>query len=334
MVRKYLIIRFSSFGDIVQCMGAIAAVKSGEIHWLVRSDLAAIPAANPDIIVWPFDRKEGFFGLLRLGLKLRRQGFTHIYDAHSNIRSRLICFLLKPLPGLGAKLIRRSKERLKRFLLFSLRINYFPSPFKGMHSYLVPLNKWGLGLNEQTKQSWGLPEIQAQWCNKVVLCPSAAWEMKRWPIDAWKKLILALPGVQFVILGGPQDIFCQSIAESAPERVINLAGKISLIESCAIVARASLVISADTGLIHVADLLGIKGILLEGPTAFGRTSGQQIEVLGVELPCRPCTKDGRGNCSQKVWQRCMVEITPDAVAVVAKRLLGPESLCASPITND
>ena len=88
----------------------------------------------------------------------------------------------------------------------------------------------------------------------VTLVPSANWEMKRWPVAYWKALVALLPEYRFVILAGPKDTFCEEIRSAAPERVINLAGKTSLMESSYIVLRSNLVISADTGFMHAADL--------------------------------------------------------------------------------
>jgi heptosyltransferase-2 len=134
----------------------------------------------------------------------------------------------------------------------------------------------------------------------IALVPSAAWEMKRWPLPLWKKLIELMPEHHFVVLGGKEDHFCEELKLVAPLRVENLAGKLTLVESCALIEGSGLVISADTGLLHVADVLGVKALSLMGPTAFGFTTGKQIVTLEVDLPCRPCTKDGRGNCSQNV----------------------------------
>jgi len=57
------------------------------------------------------------------------------------------------------------------------------------------------------------------------------------------------------------------------------------------------------------------------PTAFGFATNENIKTLEVELDCRPCTKDGRGACSQETYQRCMVEITPEQVAESALKIL-------------
>lgn len=314
---KVLIIRFSSFGDIVQAMSCLddlsLAYRDLEVHWLVRSDLSEVVAFDSRVNVISYDRKGGWKGLMLLAKELREHKFDIVYDAHLSLRSRILKLLLKPLPLIGPKWIVRSKERIKRFFLFKLGINFFPSPYKGMDSYRNPLNKIGIRPGKTLHPKWNIAKMP-EYKDKVVLCPSAAWEMKRWPVDHWKKLIQLLPDKQFVILGGPQDHFCEDIANVDRTRVQNLAGKLSLKESCLVVASAAMVVSADTGLIHVADLLGVSGISLMGPTAFGFCSNDNIVTMGVDLKCRPCTKDGRGSCSQDVYQKCMVEIAPEMVA--------------------
>jgi heptosyltransferase-2 len=55
-----------------------------------------------------------------------------------------------------------------------------------------------------------------------------------------------------------------------------------------------------------------------GPTAFGFTRSIKIKTMESDLSCRPCSKDGSGKCSQKIYQKCMVDITP---ALVAKEIM-------------
>ena len=135
-----------------------------------------------------------------------------------------------------------------------------------------------------------------------------------WPVSYWKELVALLPEYRFVILAGPKDTFCEEIRSAAPERVVNLAGQTSLMESSYIVLRSNLVISADTGFMHAADLFRVPAFALMGPTAFGFPTGPTVEILETALPCRPCTKDGRGKCKLAVYQKCMVDITPQQVA--------------------
>lgn len=327
---KILLIRFSSFGDIVQGMSVLGPLRQrfpqAEIHWLCRKDMQDfLGASEYQVKVWAFNRDDGLVGLIKLALELRKFHFTHVYDAHSNLRSRIVSVILRFARPLN--FIRRSKERWKRFLLFWFRINKFPKPFKGMLSYQKPLTKWGVDPLEFNYQKWNFPESVTQTINelkitqKIVLAPSAAWEMKRWPISHWKELIYKLPQFEFVVLGGPKDDFCRELEAVDSTRVKNLAGQLSLIESCCVINQAQLTISGDTGILHVADLLGKKGIALIGPTAFGFPSSSFIKTLEVSLPCRPCTKDGRGRCIQPVFKKCLVDITSSEVTQCASNLL-------------
>lgn len=331
---KVLIIRFSSFGDIVQCSSIVELIRQkfgaqNEIHWATRIDFDYLVKLNSEVNhVWAFEKKLGFIGLIRFALKLRSENFTHVYDAHNNLRSNIIkLFLMGRFSR--PNLVTRSKDRWKRILLFNFRINKFPKPFKGIESYIAPLSAWGITQLSKTKfVKWTFkPEVEVKLQSLalppkfIALVPSAAWEMKRWPLDHWKKLIELLPGVQFIVFGGKEDRdFSEALVAIDPVRVTNLAGKLSLVESCSLINKASLVISADTGLLHVADVLGVKALSLMGPTAFGFTMSSLIKTLEVDLECRPCTKDGSGKCSQAIWQRCMVEITPTRVASEAQNL--------------
>jgi heptosyltransferase-2 len=327
---KILVIRFSSFGDIVQTMSVLGPLRQrfsqAEVHWLCRSDMQSfLRSSEYKIHVWPFERKSGLLGLVKLALKLRKQKITHVYDAHSNFRSRVVSFILRM--GRHVEFSRRSKDRWKRFLLFWFRFNKFPKPFRGMLSYQKPLTKWGVDPLEYSFHEWSFPDHvkdkleKLGLTNKIALAPSAAWEMKRWPLEHWKELILALDSQEFVILGGPGDHFCKKLEEIAPDRVKNLAGQLSLLESCYVVDQVALTVSADTGLLHVADLLGRKGVALIGPTAFGYTSSKLIKILEVSLPCRPCTKDGSGRCVQDVYKKCLVDIKPMLVKSEVMKLL-------------
>lgn len=322
-MKKILIIRFSSFGDIVQTRAVLKPLctsgKVDEVHWLVRKDLlGALKGEKSVHKIISFDRKEGLGGLIKLAIELRVAGYHYVYDAHNNLRSTIVRFIVCALTGTA--LIVRSKERWKRFLLFKLRIQKLPDPYKAMKSYWAPLKEFfALQAPEYqlTPRPWPIAldqRLEELTKGRIILVPSAAWEMKRWPEDHWKKLIRILSEYQFTILGGPGDDFCEEIKDEAPERVINMAGKLSLHESCTVAGHCEYIITGDTGLQQVADLAGRPGLSLMGPTAFGFVTMGTLKTLGVNLNCRPCSKDGRGKCVQDTYQKCMVDISPEAVA--------------------
>ena len=153
----------------------------------------------------------------------------------------------------------------------------------------------------------------------ITLVPSANWIKKRWPVKHWQMLVQLLAEYDFILLAGPADSFCKEIEDAAPERVRNLAGQTSLLESCYLVAHSRLVISADTGFLHAADLFNVPALALMGPTAFGFPTGENSTVLEIPLPCRPCTKDGSGKCKLPCYQKCMTDITPQWVASEARK---------------
>ena len=321
--QKVLVIRFSSFGDIVFAMSVLPSLKRwagerGEIDWLVRSDMSSV-LSGQDVLrnIWSFSRKDGLLGLIKLSFKLRKEKYDLVYDAHSNLRSFVVRFILCTFSK--SRLVQRPKERTKRYFLFKFRINQFDNwPYKAMISFLGPLanslkGEWSLSV-----MGWKQTQNKVDTKGKIILVPSAAWEMKRWPIDYWKRLVSLLENKRFVILGGPEDSFCEEITKVAPNRVENMAGKLSLGESSAVVATADYVITADTGLAQVADLTGRKGITLIGPTAFGFPSMNTMKVVKSDLPCMPCSKDGSGNCSQEVYQKCMLDLTPDTIALMVR----------------
>lgn len=334
---KILIIRLSSIGDVLQCMSIIGGLKKqfpdSQIHWVVRSDItSALKMDNRIDKIWSFEKKKGFSGLWAMTKKLKKERFDYVYDAHSNIRSNIIKFQVCPFwkrwLGIAPKFTMRSKERIKRILLFRFRINKFPKPFRGMISFQEPLKRWGVTDFESPMPQWVFEKDVVEKVNRllpqnkryVCLVPSAAWEMKRWPVAYWQKLV-SLSKYHFVIIGGKADTFCEEIAKIAPERTTNLAGKVSIMGSCYVVHRSAVTISADTGFIHAADLFQKQGIFLVGPTAFGFPTGKQIRIMEEKMPCRPCTKDGRGKCSQTVYKKCMMDISPESVKNTLSQLL-------------
>lgn len=330
MAPKFLIIRFSSIGDIIQCMDVINGIKNhypeAEIHWIARKDMSSFLAMDKRIDrIWAFDKKEGLKGLLRMAELLKREKFDYIYDAHSNIRSNILKYKLRSFLRKGPDIALRKKERFKRFLLFRCGINKFPWPYRGRISYQKPLARWGITDFTSTYRDWYFPEAFTTKFSGIItsrtitLVPSANWPKKRWPVDHWQTLIRLLADYNFILLAGPTDTFCEEIKEIAPERVRNLAGQTSLLESCFLIQHSRLVISADTGFLHAADLFKKQTIALIGPTAFGFPSGETTTTLEVTLPCRPCTKDGSGKCKQSIYQKCMSDITPQWVASEAKK---------------
>ncbi|MCB0356139.1 MAG: glycosyltransferase family 9 protein [Bdellovibrionales bacterium] len=320
---KVLIIRLSSLGDILQCLPCADLLRQewpdSEIHWLVKREFSdTIKSAKSLNKVIEFDKQTGLFNFIKTVWNLRNERYTHIYDAHSNVRSHIASFLLR-LTHPKAFFLRRSKNRFKRWLLFAWRVKLLPTPFLAAKSFTEPLIQWGVSSNRWPTASVELvishqvEKLLAGLSNFVLIAPSAAWELKRWPLEHWQKLVSLHPQHSFVIVGGPQDQFCQELADHHPDNTLNLAGKVNWNETFEVINLATVVVSGDTGVLHMADYLQKPTVALIGPTAFGFPSSPTAQVLEVPLSCRPCTKDGRGKCKNKIHKRCLTEITPETV---------------------
>lgn len=327
---KILILRFSSFGDVTQCLSVASKLnlhfKNSIIHWAVREDLSTLLKNHPSIHqIISLPRKSNLKMLVQLAWQLRNENYTRVYDAHNSTRSWIISLVL----GLttSVKILRKSQMRWKRILLFKFRWNLYQMPRSGQRDLIDPLKKWGIqNTLPETPQLFLLPseleDVRKILPHKkfIALAPSAAFELKRWPIEHWKKLVLEDPEQNFVLLGGPEDHFLKEIQNGAPHRILNLAGQTNLRDSACVVQLSEMLISNDTGLLHTAEQLGHPAIALMGPAPFGFPSRPKTKILQLDLSCRPCSKHGQGPCVNPEYQKCLQGISVQTVLESIRQL--------------
>lgn len=323
---RVLVIRLSSFGDILQTLPAVDALAASgaQVSYLTKATFAPLLSHSPSVHeVIQLSGKGSMKDLWSTAKLVRDKKFTHIYDAHNNLRSTVLRFFLRLLAGTTYRAITRTKNRFRRFLFFKLRRPVLPTPFCGADSFIEPLAPWGIIFPDRNSKHLYLEPLKVNLPKDpfITIAPSAAWETKRWPKEYWQELVKKLPHRQFVILGGPEDLFCEEIHAASPSNTVNMAGQLTLMESCAAVEASSLLVSGDTGLLHAADQLRKKCIALIGPTAFGYPFNTTSTVLETTLWCKPCSKDGRDPCVNAVYQKCMKALEPSMVAERVEALL-------------
>ncbi|MFR4045506.1 MAG: glycosyltransferase family 9 protein [Odoribacter splanchnicus] len=128
---KFLIIRFSSIGDIIQCMGIIDGIREhfpdAEIHWIARKDMSSFLAMDKRIgKIWAFDKALGLKGLLKIARQLREEHYDYIYDAHSNIRSNILRLKLLPWWSKGPHFTLRSRTLERFYFSIGISIGFWP----------------------------------------------------------------------------------------------------------------------------------------------------------------------------------------------------------------
>lgn len=162
-------------------------------------------------------------------------------------------------------------------------------------------------------------------CGKpyLVIFPGASIAERRWGAQNYREVALKLAaatGLKILVVGGTVDQ--QEADVIAGTWGVSLAGKTSLVETATLIAEAKLVISADSGLLHIAFGLGVPTVSLFGPgiAAKWAPQGDNHRVINHHLPCSPCTRFGTTPpCPYNV--RCMQEITTAEVVETAMALL-------------
>lgn len=158
----------------------------------------------------------------------------------------------------------------------------------------------------------------------AVLFPGASIQERRWGVHNFRRLAewLHAKGIAVVVIGGKEDaVDGEGIAACGCG--LNLAGKTSLIETAAVVDRAALLVSGDSGILHIAVGLGKPTVSLFGPGVAKKWAPRSFQhiVINKHLPCSPCTRFGyTPKCPLNA--KCMADITIDEVAAAIEKLLG------------
>lgn len=157
----------------------------------------------------------------------------------------------------------------------------------------------------------------------VAIFPGASIPERRWGADRFGVIVreLALQGIGTVTVGGmPERGEGEMLARLG---ALNLTGRCSLLTTAAVVARSSLLLSGDSGILHLAVALGIPTLSLFGPGRHRKWApqGEKHRVLRRDIPCSPCTTFGTTPpCSYGI--RCMRDILPSQVAESIHHMLG------------
>lgn len=315
-VPKFLIIRFSSIGDIVLTTPVVRWLKKqipgAEVHYLTKKPFTDILQGNPylDKI---FSIEKSSREILPL---LVEENYDYLIDLHNNFRSLTVKTLVKA-PSLSVK--KYHFQRLKMVFLKDRK------PFAGhvVERYLSCISslkiiddKIGLDFfieNESSLNTENLCGVKEN--TYIALVIGAKHFTKRMPPEKLKELLSVLPA-KTVLLGGKEDKeMAEQLAGSFPKNVINACGRLSLKESAFMVKHAMAVITHDTGLMHIAAAFNKKIISVWGGTVpeLGMTPWmpQNPELSYIvenrHLKCRPCSKIGRNSCPEKHF-KCMKDI--------------------------
>jgi len=341
-VRKILVVRFSSLGDLILTTPFFREVKKlfpqAEVHFLTSSTFAPLFEGNPHIdkqLI--FDRSAGAEEVKRWALQIGFEQYDLLFDLHRSLRSRLL--LLKALGPFSRRLIPINKRSLKRNLLLKFGWDRFDQPEPQRLAYLATLKGFAktqaLASDTELFPSTAdhqqvediLREKRIEGNPLICLGPSASFDLKCWPKERFLALGLALydQGYQPLSLGAASDLEPVYLEEASDGKIINLAGQFSFLQSAAMLKKARLSISNDSAVVHFSEAVGTPSIALFGPTVaqFGYAPFlEQSQIMERDLGCRPCSRNGKGGCTNPKGRLCMEDITADQVVEAALKTLG------------
>jgi ADP-heptose:LPS heptosyltransferase len=326
---KFLIIRFSSIGDIVLTTPVIRCLKNqvegAQVHFLVKKQFSPVIVQNPYI-----DKLHIFEGDLTATLQeLRAEHFDYIIDLHRSIRSSIVCSRLRFFT------FRVDKINFRKWLIVKLKINRLPDKhivdryFETVKTFDMKNDGKGLDYFIPDDDEVDRSVLPASFHKAYIgLVIGGMHYTKQMPLEQLTRLI-GLLTMPVILLGSGDDRkLGNEITDACPGAIIyNACGEYNINQSASLVRQASLIITPDTGLMHIAAAFRKKIISVWGNTIpefgmypyFPDPGSKIFEVKG--LSCRPCSRIGYEKCPKKHF-RCMMDQNIEEMARLANSITG------------
>jgi len=320
-LKKILLIRFSSIGDIVLTTPIIRSLKKQlvcELHAVTKKQNAVLFQNNPHVDkVFSFEKE-----LEEILSQLKAEQYDFVVDLQKNLRS------LKIKRVLGAASTTFPKVNIQKWLLVNLKVNYLPKVhivdryFEAVKSLGVMNDLEGLGFYIPPEAVLDISEVHKGFEKGYVAFVIGGQHFtKIFPPEMVAEVINKLD-IQVMLLGGKEDFSRgeEIVEKTIGKTVINTCGKFSLNQSASLVQQCNVLITNDTGLMHIGAAFQKPIVSIWGNTVpdFGMYpympgNEEQYYISEVAgLSCRPCSKLGHDKCPKKHF-RCMMDQDIDAI---------------------
>lgn len=313
---KILVIRFSSIGDIVLTFPVVRCIKEqvtdSEVHYLTKPNFETLLTACK------FTDKTHFLSkdLKETVRLLKQEQFDVVIDLHNNLRTHLLTFQL------GVKCYRFPKLNFQKWLLTQFKINRLPEKHV-VDRYFEAVAQIGVK-NDSRNNQFYIPSTETVDCtltydlapkSYLAVAIGAQFATKRIPEPKLLE-ILSQVNLPIVLLGGKEDFaqaesICQKLSNQS---IHNACGKHSLLASASLVSQAKVLLTNDTGLMHIASCFAVPIVSVWGNTVpelgmYAYKPENNVKVSQFEVPnlsCRPCSKIGFQACPKKHFD-CMLK---------------------------
>ena len=340
-IESVLIIKPSSFGDIIHALPVASAIKAAmpevAVDWVVSDDFKGLLEGNPNVRrVIVFDRhllkKQGCAGRFMSFVKeLRSERYDAVIDLQGLLRSGMMAAACRTGRRIGFAdaregstvfytekvAIPKTKVHAIEHYLSSLeRLGIEPSG-GGAVNFNITLSEKDVSEAVNLLMELGIDDGEPF----VVIAPSARWNTKIWPAERFVKLanmLLESEGVRSILVGTANDERlldgCTELLEGGNKLAF---GRTSMKGLGALLKKACLMVGQDSGPMHMASALGTPTLALFGPSdpSWSAPYGNIHKVASANVNCSPCF---RTECPD---MRCMKELSLDAVYGLAKEMI-------------
>ena len=312
--KRALIIRFGSLGDIVLILPVVQLLKLNkyEVHFFTKEKFKEIVHCHgqSDQIFTISDSASLSELFTRCRELFANNDYELVLDLHNNVRS----FFVRIIAKLNSchKVQRVSKQRIHDLFLFLLKprvlkcfkitskrkieINYFLAK-KHLSSEKIIENQDPYRLHFLNLKQVSIPNSFTL-KRYVVINPESIWKEKQWSIDKFYEVaekIIALKNLHVVLIASKklENHFSSSnVATNATD----LSGKTSIADAVSLIQGAAIVISNDSGIMHIAESQAVPVVSIFGPTVreLGfSTYRSTSQIVEKQMWCRPCSKSGK-----------------------------------------
>ncbi len=326
--KKILVIRLSSLGDVVLTTAIFPSLKArwplARITVATKAAFAPLFAGNPNVHeVVTFDGDD--FPFSTLASRIKSETWDVVIDLHANLRS----WYLRLVAG-GNWTVVVNKATVARYALLFTKRPMAPLKRSVRERILDCLSDMGVPVVSKDTQLF--PSLSPDFFEKhripqgrplIGVAPGARHATKRWSAEKFAEVANRLAEAKsgtVILLGDRSDAAAaDDVVRHLKAPHVNLTGKTNLPALIGITSRLSLLITNDSGLLHIGEALKIPLVAVFGPTVRGfgfapyRDSSRLVEV---NLECRPCTLHGDERCPLG-HHRCMTEVGADAVVSAA-----------------
>ncbi len=314
-----LILKPGAIGDLLLLTPVIRQLKNNyknsKISILVSSEATKLLFINNPFVdkIFVYEKKgkhKNFFSFIKLCKEIKKERFDTVLNfQRSNLRLWFLVLFIKPV-----RVLTYHKDETKHAV-----INHLET--------LLPLN---IDINlQETNLDFEIDADTERFANNfliekglvdkgfIVLNPGASHRVNRWPVDKFAKLATLIhekKHKKVVLIGGKEDLeLNESIKKLLKFEVVDLSGSLNLAQLAAVLKRSKLLVTGDTGPMHIATAVGTKVVALFGaadPERTGPVGNDHIVIQAKDVQCVPCRKR---SCKNKNYLECMEKIEPEEV---------------------